>query len=120
MRAPPLLLALSLCAGAAGAAEAPEPVPGPLAQPAEVLIPPPTSVPPPPPPIYPPAPGPVVTPVPGVPTTVEPGHSDVRWEHAPIRWRGLLATDMRSFSVEGQAQRRDFVESAILQATSYV
>jgi hypothetical protein len=55
-----------------------------------------------------------------VPTAVEPGLSDVRWELAPIRWRGLLATDMRSFSVEGQAQRRDFVESAILQATSYV
>jgi hypothetical protein len=120
VRAPPLLLALSLCAGAAGAAEAPESVPGPLAQPAELLIPPPTSVPPPPSPIYPPAPGPVVTPLPGVPTAVEPGLSDVRWELAPIRWRGLLAMDLRSFSVEGQAQRRDLVESAILQATSYV
>ena len=79
----------------------------------------PGAVPPPPGPIYPPAPGPVVQPAPGVAAT-EPGLSDVRWELAPIRWRGLLAMDLRSFSVEGQAQRRDLVESAILQATSYV
>ncbi len=79
----------------------------------------PGAVPPPPTPIYPPAPGPVVTPSPGAAAS-EPGLSDVRWQLAPIRWRGLLAMDLRSFSVEGQQQRRDFVESAILQATSYV
>lgn len=123
MRAPPLLLALSLLASAAGAAEAPEapePVTGPLAQPAPRPDPPdlgPLS-PPAPAPIYPPAPGPVVTPIPGA--AAEPGWSDVRWGLAPIRWRGLLAMDLRSFSVEGQPQRRDLVESAILQATSYV
>ena len=124
MRAPPLLLALSLWAGVAGAAEAPEQpetLPGPLAQPVERPMAPPVPGPVPPPsgPIYPPAPGPVVQPTPGVATT-EPGLSDVRWQLAPIRWRGLLAMDLRSFSVEGQAQRRDLVESAILQATSYV
>ncbi|HJY78016.1 MAG TPA: hypothetical protein VKE95_15375 [Burkholderiales bacterium] len=126
MRAPPLLFALALCAGAAGAAEplgqeAPESVPGPLAQPAPrpdppelgPIYPPSTG------PIYPPAPGPVVQPVPAAAAS-EPGLSDVRWELAPIRWRGLLAMDLRSFSVDGQAQRRDLVESAILQATSYV
>jgi len=127
VRAPPLLLILGLCAGAAGAAEAPDPadppesVPGPLAQPAPRPDPPDLGplFPPAPAPIYPPAPGPVVTPVPAA-AAAEPGLSDVRWELAPIRWRGLLAMDLRSFSVEGQQQRRDLVESAILQATSYV
>lgn len=76
-------------------------------------------VPPPPSPIFPPAPGPVVQPTPAA-AAAEPGFSDVRWELAPIRWRGLVAMDMRSFSVDGQPQRRDMVESAILQATSYV
>ena len=127
MRAPPLLLALALYGGAASAAEAPEAadpsetVIGPLAQPAPRPDPPDLGplYPPPPASIYPPAPGPVVQPVPAAAVS-EPGLSDVRWELAPIRWRGLLAMDMRSFAVEGQAQRRDLVESAILQATSYV
>ena len=50
----------------------------------------------------------------------EAGLTDVRWELAPIRWRGLLALDLRSFNVEGQAYRREAIESATLQATSYV
>jgi len=134
VRAPPLLFALALCAGAASAAESPadtpaqlperetpEWVPGPLAQPAPRPDPPDLGplFPPAPAPIYPPAPGPVVQPIPAAAAS-EPGLSDVRWELAPIRWRGLLAMDLRSFAVEGQAQRRDMVESAILQATSYV
>ncbi|MFL6566330.1 MAG: hypothetical protein ACJ8G5_15450 [Burkholderiales bacterium] len=123
MRAPPLLLALGLCASAAAVAQAPElpeTLPGPLAQPAErPMAPVPGAVPPPPSPIFPPAPGPVVQPTPAA-AAAEPGFSDVRWELAPIRWRGLVAMDMRSFSVDGQPQRRDMVESAILQATSYV
>jgi hypothetical protein len=127
VRAPPLLLILGLCAAAAGAAEAPDPadppesVPGPLAQPAPRPDPPDLGplFPPTPAPIFPPAPGPVVTPVPAA-AAAEPGLADVRWQLAPIRWRGLLAMDLRSFSVEGQQQRRDLVESAILQATSYV
>lgn len=85
MRAPPLILALALCSGAARAAEQPVPIPAP-------------------------APAP----------SAEPGLRDVRWELAPIRWRGLLATDLRSFRAEGQPARRDLVESLSLQGTSYV
>jgi len=104
----------------AQAPELPETLPGPLAQPAErPMAPVPGPVPPPPSPIFPPAPGPVVQPTPAA-AAADPGFSDVRWELAPIRWRGLLAMDLRSFSVDGQRQRRDLVESAILQATSYV
>jgi hypothetical protein len=55
-----------------------------------------------------------------VSAAVEPGLTDVRWEIAPIRWRGLLALDLRSFNVEGQAYRREVIESASIQATSYV
>src|SRR3954454_20446007 len=103
----------------AGAAEPPqqpqqpETVPGPFAQPAERPMAPPVPgpVPPPPAPIYPPAPGPVAQPTPGA-VTAEPGLSAVRWDRAPIRWRGLLAMDLPSFSVEGRQQRRDLVESA--------
>jgi hypothetical protein len=54
------------------------------------------------------------------PATAEPGLRDVRWELAPIRWRGLLATDLRSFRADGQPTRRELVESATLQGTSYV
>ena len=50
----------------------------------------------------------------------EPGLGDVRWELAPIRWRGLLATDLRSFRADGQPSRRELVESAAIQGTSYV
>jgi hypothetical protein len=50
----------------------------------------------------------------------DPGLADVRWELAPIRWRGLLATDLRSFRADGQPARRELIESATLQATSYV
>jgi hypothetical protein len=57
---------------------------------------------------------------PPVSAAVEPGLTDVRWEIAPIRWRGLLALDLRSFNVEGQAYRREVIESASIQATSYV
>ena len=79
MRAPPLLLALALCAGAARAAEEAQPAPAP-----------------------------------------EPGLRDVRWELAPIRWRGLIATDLRSFRAESQPARRELVESVSLQGVSYV
>jgi len=50
----------------------------------------------------------------------ESGLTDVRWELAPIRWRGLLALDVRSFNVEGQAYRREVIESASIHASSYV
>ena len=50
----------------------------------------------------------------------ESGLTDVRWELAPIRWRGLLALDLRSFNVEGQAYRREVIESASIYASSYV
>jgi len=63
----------------------------------------------------PPAPDP-----PPASAAVEPGLTDVRWELAPIRWRGLLALDLRAFNVEGQAYRREVIESASVQATSYV
>jgi hypothetical protein len=49
-----------------------------------------------------------------------PRLSDVRWDLAPIRWRGLLALDWRSFGAAGQPKRIQQVESAALQATSYV
>jgi hypothetical protein len=65
----------------------------------------------------PPAPAPDPPPV---SAAVEPGLTDVRWEIAPIRWRGLLALDLRSFNVDGQAYRREVIESASVQATSYV
>ena len=54
------------------------------------------------------------------PANAEPGLRDVRWELAPIRWRGLLATDLRSFRGDGQPARRELVESATLQGASYV
>lgn len=60
------------------------------------------------------APAPTPTPA------AEPGLRDVRWELAPIRWRGLLATDLRSFRAEGQPSRRELVESASLQGITYV
>lgn len=85
MRAPPLILALALCSGAARAAEEPVPTPAP-------------------------APAP----------SAEPGLRDVRWELAPIRWRGLLATDLRSFRAEDQPARRELVESLSLQGVSYI
>ena len=61
-------------------------------------------------------------PAPAAPASAaaEPGLRDVRWELAPIRWRGLLATDLRSFRADGQPARRDLTESASIQGTSYV
>jgi len=64
----------------------------------------------------PPAPAPVSP----APVSAEPGLRDVRWELAPVRWRGLLATDLRSFRAEGQPARRELVETASLQGLSYV
>src|SRR5262245_39978510 len=93
VRAPPLVLGLAACV-AAHAAEPPAPEPDP--PPAGVVPAPPTNSP------------------------AEAGLTDVRWELAPIRWRGLLALDLRSFNVEGQAYRREAIQSASIQATSYV
>ena len=49
-----------------------------------------------------------------------PRLSDVRWQLAPIRWRGLLAADVRSFQADGQPSRSQHVESASIQGVSYV
>lgn len=45
---------------------------------------------------------------------------DVRWGLAPVRWRGLLATELRSFDAEGQPRQIHRVDSAQVQASSYV
>lgn len=50
----------------------------------------------------------------------QPRLSDVRWELAPIRWRGQLASDLRLFSAHGQPNRFQQVQSAALQGASYV
>jgi len=65
------------------------------------------------------APSPAATP-PAPREETEPGLADVRWQLAPIRWRGLLAMDWRSFRADGQPRRDQLVESVALQATSYV
>jgi len=53
-------------------------------------------------------------------TPREPGLSDVRWELAPMRVRGLLSADLRRFTADGQPARSQAVETAALQAVSYV
>ena len=62
--------------------------------------------------------GPAPTPSPS--PSAEPGLGDVRWELAPVRWRGLVAADLRSFRADGQAERRELVQSATLQGVSYI
>lgn len=58
--------------------------------------------------------------VPSAAAESEAGPGEVRWELAPIRWRGLLAADWRSFAAEGEPRRGQQVQSAALQASSYV
>lgn len=43
-----------------------------------------------------------------------------KWGLAPIRWHGLLATDLRAFSVAGQPRRMQLVDSANFIANSYI
>ena len=50
----------------------------------------------------------------------QPSLRDVRWGLAPIRWRGLLATDLRRFSAAGERSRLQQVESAQLNVASYI
>jgi hypothetical protein len=54
------------------------------------------------------------------PGDASPSLRDVRWGLAPIRWRGLLTTDLRSFSADGELRRFQQVEAAQLSAASYV
>ncbi|HEU5176243.1 MAG TPA: hypothetical protein VFU24_02225 [Burkholderiales bacterium] len=42
------------------------------------------------------------------------------WGLAPVRWRGFVAADLRSFSAEGQPRRLERVGSGQLQFSSYV
>lgn len=44
----------------------------------------------------------------------------VRWGVAPIRWWGLVALDLRSFSADGEPRRFHQSESAQLNVASYV
>lgn len=50
----------------------------------------------------------------------EPSLAGIRWGLAPIRWRGLLTTDLRSFSAAGQPAAFQQVENAQFNAFSYV
>ena len=45
---------------------------------------------------------------------------DLGWGLAPLRWRGLLAADLRQFRSEGQPSRLHRVESGQVQVSSYV
>jgi hypothetical protein len=69
--------------------------------------------------------GPLPAPAPPDPAPAQdrepqPSLRDVRWGLAPIRWRGMLTTDLRHFSAEGQPSRLQQVESAQLDAASHV
>ena len=46
--------------------------------------------------------------------------ADAPWGLAPVRWRGLVAADLRSFSADGQPRRIEQVESGQLQFSSYL
>lgn len=45
---------------------------------------------------------------------------EAAWGLAPMRWRGLIATDVRQFSADGQPRRLHRVDSGQVQVSSYV
>ncbi len=48
------------------------------------------------------------------------GGTGLKWQLAPIRWGGNFAFEARSFGVEGEARRTQFVELMNIRGVSYI